>query len=77
MHTLKTIEKRKFIQDTNKYLKLIEAQNIELIITHQNEPDLLITKIKSKTIKDLRGTLKVKVHGDINEHIFQEYDESI
>lgn len=53
----------------------MESQNHELIITHQNKPELHITKIKSKTLKDLRGITKIKIHGDINEHVLPEYDE--
>lgn len=74
MHAIKTVGKREFIQHTSKYLKLVEGQGTELIITHQNQPDLLITKIKVKTLKDLRG-LTVKVHGDINEPVLPGFEE--
>jgi hypothetical protein len=75
MHAIKTVKKRKFIRHANEYLKLIESQGTELIITHQNQPDLLITKIKSKTLKDLRGLMEIKVHGDINESILPGHEE--
>lgn len=67
--------KRNFIQYTSEYLKMLEKLGGELVITNQNEPDLLITKITHKSIKDLRG-LTIKVHGDINEPVFPGFDGS-
>jgi len=75
MQTVKSIGKREFIQHTSKYIKWVEEQGSELIITHQNRPDLVLTKIKPKLFKDLRGSVSVKVHGDINEHVLPEYGE--
>jgi hypothetical protein len=74
MHATRTVGKREFIQHTSKYIKLVEKNGDKLIITHQNNPDLLITKITSKSFKDLRG-LTIKVHGDINEPVFPEFEE--
>ncbi len=74
LHPIKTVGKREFIQHTSKYLKLVEKRGGELIITHQNEPDLLLTKITHKSLKDLRG-LTVKVHGDLNEPVLPGFDE--
>lgn len=74
MHSIKTVGKREFIQHTSKYLKLVEKRGEELMITHQNEPDLLITKITRKSLKDLRGIV-TKVHGDINEPILPGFVE--
>lgn len=73
MHS-KTVGKREFIQHTSKYLKWVEKQGQELVITHQNKPDLIITKIKLKSLKDLCGLTEIKVHGDINEPILPGYD---
>lgn len=69
------ITKHEFVQHTSKYLKLSEEQG-GLVITHHNKPKLYLTPIKAKTIYDLRGLIgKVKVHGDINEHVFPGYDK--
>ena len=75
MKAAKKIGKREFIQHTSKYLKWIEAEDKELIITHQNKPDLVISKIRLKLLKDLRGFADIKVHGDINESILPGYEE--
>ena len=75
MNTSKKVCKREFIQHTIKYLKWVEEQNEELIITHHNEPDLVIMKIKQKSFEDLRGFTEIKIHGDINEHVLPGYDE--
>ena len=75
MQAVKTVGKREFIQNTSKYLKLVEGQGTELIITHQNQPDLLITKIKPKALKDLRGITQIKVYGDINAPVLPGYEE--
>ena len=74
MHTPKMIGKREFIQHTSKYLKWVEEGD-ELIITHQNKPDLVLTKIKAKSFEQMRGFAEIKIHGDINEHVLPEYDE--
>ncbi len=75
MNTLKMIGKREFIQHTSKYLKWVEDQNEELIITHHNVPDLVITKIKSRSFEDMRGFTTIKIHEDINAPILPGYDE--
>jgi hypothetical protein len=75
MRPAKTVGKREFIQHTSKYLKLVEEQGEELIITHQNKPDLILSKIKKKTFIELQGLTEIKVHGDINEPILPGYDE--
>jgi hypothetical protein len=75
MYTIKSVGKREFIQHTSKYLKWVEEHDKELIVTHQNEPDLIITKIKKKSFRDLRGFADIKIHGDINEHVFLGYDQ--
>ena len=41
MHNSKTIGKREFIQHTSKYIKWVEEYGSELVITHQNRPDLI------------------------------------
>jgi hypothetical protein len=71
----KIIGKREFIQHTSKYIKWVEEEDSQLIITHYNKPELVLHKIKSKSFRDLRGSVIVKVHGDINEPIFPGYDE--
>lgn len=73
MQAIMTVGKREFIQHTSKYLKLVEKQGGELVITHQNEPDLLLTKITHKSLKDLRGLI-VKVQGDTNEPILPGFE---
>jgi hypothetical protein len=75
MHTLKTVGKREFIQHTSKYIKWVEEQDKELIITHQNQPGLILTKIKLKSFNEMRGFTEIKVHGDINEPVLPGYDE--
>jgi carbamate kinase len=72
---LKMVGKREFIQHTSKYLKWVEEQDKELIITHQNKPDIMLTKIKVKSLKDMQGFADIKVHGDINEPVLPGYDE--
>jgi prevent-host-death family protein len=75
MQTTKSIGKREFIQHTSKYLKWVEEHGNELVITHHNRPDMVLTKIKPKSLKDLRGLVEIKIHGDINEHVLPGYDE--
>jgi prevent-host-death family protein len=74
MSTSKMVGKREFIQHTSKYLKWVE-DNESLVITHRNEPDLVITKIKQKSFEDMRGFTKIKIHGDINDHVLPGYNE--
>lgn len=75
MSSLQTIGKREFIQHTSKYIKLVEEQGREIVITHHNRPDLVLSKIKSSSLIDLRGSVKVTIHGDINETILPGYDQ--
>ena len=75
MSSLKTIGKREFIQHTSKYIKLVEEQGHEIVITHHNRPDLVLSKIKLKSFQDLRGSVQVKVHGDINEPVLPGYEQ--
>lgn len=75
MQGSKTIGKREFIQHTSKYLKWVEEQGSQLVITHHNHPGIMLTKIKLKSLKDLRGSVEVKVHGDINDSVLLGYDE--
>ncbi len=75
MQHIKTIGKREFIQHTSKYIKWVEEHGNELVITHQNRPDLVLTKIKIKTLQDMRGSVVIKIQGDINEHVLPGYDE--
>lgn len=69
------VGKREFIQHTSKYIKWVEEHGSQLVITHHHHPELVLTKIKSKSLKELRGTVSVKVHGDINEPVLPGYDE--
>jgi carbamate kinase len=71
----KTIGKREFIQHTSKYIKLVEAEGQDLVITHHNQPDLVLSKIKLTSFHDLRGSVKIKIHGDINESILPGYEQ--
>jgi hypothetical protein len=76
MQSLKTIGKREFIQHTSKYLKWVEEEDKELIITHQNKPDLVLTKIKHKSIKEMRNFTEIKVKdSDINEPVLLGFDK--
>jgi prevent-host-death family protein len=75
MSHYKEIGKREFIQHTSKYIKLVEEQGQDIVITHHNRPDLVLSKIKLNSFHDLRGSVKVKIHGDINESIFPGYDQ--
>jgi len=64
--------KQKFIQHTNKYLKLA-LEGKPLIITNKGKPAFRIKRIAEKTIDDLKGIIPyVHVKGDINESIFPE-----
>lgn len=75
MQPLKTIGKREFIQHTSKYIKWVEEHGSSLIITHHNYPGLILTKAKLKSLKDLRGSIDIKVYGDINDSVLPGYDE--
>jgi len=75
MQAPKMIGKREFIQNTSRYLKWVEEEDKELIITHQNRPDLILTKIKHKSFKTLRGYAEIKVLDDINASVLPGYDE--
>lgn len=70
----KKIGKREFIQHTSKYIKWVEEHGIQLIITHHNQPGLILIKIKCKSLKDLAGKVNVKIHGDINEPVLPGFD---
>ena len=74
MGQVKSIGKREFIQHTSKYIKLIEAGDQSLIITHHNKPELVLAKIKRKSFKSLRGFATIKVVGDINDPVLPGYD---
>lgn len=75
MQSLKTIGKREFIQHTSKYIKWVEEHGSSLIITHHNHPGLILTRAKLKSLKDLRGSISIKVYGDINDSVLPGYDE--
>ena len=51
---IKSIVKSEFIKNPSKYIKWTENSN-ELIITHKNIPNLILTKIKQQSIKQLQG----------------------
>ena len=75
MTSKQSVGKRDFIQHTSKYLKMAEHDN-EIIITHHNEPVLVLSAIKPKSIKHLRGIItKIKEHEDINEPILPGFDQ--
>lgn len=75
MESTKMIGKREFIQHTSKYIKWVEEHGSNLVITHHKHPDLVLMKIKPKSVKDLRGLANIEVHGDINEPVLPGYDE--
>lgn len=70
---MQTIGKREFIQNTSLFLKTAEQSG--LIITHHRKPCLLLTPITPKTIHSLRGSINVKVKGDINKPILKDYSK--
>lgn len=65
----KIIGKREFIQHTSQYLKWLDDEDGELVITHHRKPMLLLTKIKQKSFSELRGLTSINIHGDINDPI--------
>ncbi len=71
----RSVGKREFIQHTSHYLKWVETEDEELIITHHNKPELIIKKIKNKSLEDMRGFGSIVIHGDINESVLPGYDE--
>jgi hypothetical protein len=75
MSLTKTIGKREFIQHTSKYIKWVEEHHVSLVITHHNQPGLMLTRIKHKSIKDLQGSVTIKIHGDINDPVLPSYDD--
>jgi len=75
MKPYKKIGKREFIQHTSKYLQCVEHQDLQLIITHQNHPALMLVKIKPLTFNELRGSISIVEHEDINKHVLPGYDE--
>ncbi len=75
MSYTKQVEKREFLQNTSKYICWVEDHGNKLIITHKHQPNLILSKIKSNSVKDLRGTIHIKVHGDINEPTLPECAE--
>ena len=72
---MKSVGKREFIQHTSKYLAWVEQKGLELVIMHRNRPDLVLSKVKLKSLNDLKGTVEIKVIGDINESVLPGYDE--
>lgn len=40
-----------------------------------NRLALVLTKTRYKTLKDLRATLSVKIHVDINDQVLPGYDQ--
>ena len=75
MSNFKSIGKREFIQHTSKYIKLVEELGHDIVITHHHRPELVLSKIKAGSVKDLQGTVTVQIHGDINEPILPGYDQ--
>lgn len=75
MPASKTVGKREFIQHTSKYLKWAEEHNSSIVLTHHDRPDFLLSKIQGNSLKDLQGSVNIKVHGDINESILPGYEE--
>lgn len=71
MKNSKVVEKSEFIQHTNKYLKWVEDNNSSLVIVENNCSCFTLSKMKYKTLKDLRGSVKVKIHGNINESVMK------
>ncbi len=68
------ITKHEFVQHTTKYLGLCEKEG-EIIITHHNQPRLVLAPIKIKSIQNLRGLLDdIKIHDDINDPVLPGYD---
>lgn len=69
------VGKRNFLLKASQYLKEIEATGEALTITHQNEPRLKIVPYKTKSIRDLAGTIAfIKTKEDINKPVMEGYD---
>lgn len=75
MSTTKLIGKCEFIKHTSKYIKMVEEGDCDIVITHHKVPNLKLSKVKRKSVEDLRGIYAVKVHGDINDHVLAGYDK--
>lgn len=73
---MQTVGKREFTLHTSKYLKKVENDGEDLIITHQNKPALKLTMVKPKTLRDLSGLIThCKVIGNLNDLVFPGFDE--
>lgn len=69
------VGKREFIQHTSHYLKQAEKDG-NIIITHHGKPELRLSRLAEKSVKDLKGLIKhIKIIGDINEPVLPGYDE--
>lgn len=75
MHPQKMIGKREFVQHTSKYIQWVDDNDTALVITHHKHPALMLSKIKQERLQDLRGTIQIKIHGDVNDPILPGYDE--
>lgn len=68
------IGKREFLQHASRYLKTIEENGEELVITHHNQPRLKLVPVKARTLRSLKGTLKkCLIKGDINAPVLPGY----
>lgn len=74
MQPSKQVGKREFIQHTSRYLQWIDDEHSSLIITHRHKPDLIITKICTKKLSDLTGSVTMTIFDDINDQILPGYD---
>ncbi len=71
------IGKREFIHHASRYLKAVEVGD-DIILTHNGTPCIRISKLQKRSINDLIGCGgPVKVHGDINEPILEEFFDDL
>ena len=68
--------KREFLHHASQYLKEVEANGIELIITNHGAETIKIIPAKQKAIDDLRGIIPhVHADGDINDPVLPGFDK--
>lgn len=69
-----TVGKRDFLLNSNRYLKKVEEQKRELIVTYRNKPVFKITPIGTGEFDQLRGLIKkIDVDGKITDPEFEDF----
>lgn len=71
------IGKREFIHHVSRYLKAAEIGD-DIVLTHNGKPCLRISKLRKHSINDLLGCGgSVKIHGDVNEPVLEEFFDDL